>query len=258
VNQQGSGGAKRFRCSWCFAYNDETAERCTICRLRRGERRLGSVRELGLVVLGVFAILTLFGGFAGMSGGNGEQQVATTQAPDATAAVDPGVATDPPTPKPDRHAQRQVEHDYWERIIEKGAVAQSALTLAGAALLNEDRASAYEILKKAKTVAFDAANESSDGVPDGWDDVKDHLSNAFADYGTAYDTMAGALDSDKPSEYAQAREYAQSAQDEFDQAVHLARVHYVDMGGRWQDVSDGTAEAKSMQDMLKALSGAGQ
>ena len=214
------------------------------------------IRELLFIVLGVCVLAGLASALQNaITPPNAAEATPSPVAAANAATVSEPEPTDAPTPKPDRHGERQMAQDYWQHVISKAAFAETALTFAGASLVNEDKVSAYQMLQRAKQYAFDAANASSENVPPGWDDVHEHMSNAMSGFGTAYEKMADALDSDRTSDYAKARDDAGYAQSEYGEAVHLARVHYISMGGRWQDVSDGTVEAKSMMDLFKALAG---
>lgn len=177
---------------------------------------------------------------------------ATTPAP---APTDTPTPVETLTPKPDRHADRQIAQDYWKRVIGKAAFAQNAMLFATANAMNADAVSTYQFVKTAKKFADDGANEAGTNVPPGWDDVSEHMSNAMAGYSAGFDRALSAIDSEKTSDWAEALESTRNAKDEYDQAVHLARVHYIDMGGRWQDVSDGAAEQKALVQLEQMMLG---
>jgi hypothetical protein len=176
----------------------------------------------------------------------------------APAPTDTPKRAETPTPKPDHHADRQIAQDYWQRVIGKAAFAQNAMLFATANAMNADAVSTYQFVKTAKKFADDGANEAGTNVPPGWDDVSEHMSNAMSGYSAAFDRALAAIDSEKTSDWAEALQSTRDAKDEYDQAVHLARVHYMDMGGRWQDVSDGAAEQKALLQLEQMMLGGHQ
>ncbi len=172
----------------------------------------------------------------------------------APGTNEPAAPTDEPTLRPpDRHAQREVAHTWWNKIIVEAAIADGARQGAVDAIASGDLVAASALVKKAHQYSLDASNRVSDGVPDGWDDVAEHLSNAMAGFAAMYEKMERAIDDAKPSTMASAVDDNDNANAELQQAVHLARVHYVAMGGKWSDITDGSSEAKAMGNLVHAL-----
>ena len=73
--------------------------------------------------------------------------------------------------------------------------------------------------------------------------MKDHMSNAMANFASMYDRLHSVIDDPKPSTMAAASEDNDAANTELDRAIHLARLHYIAMGGKWNDITDGKSEA---------------
>ena len=169
--------------------------------------------------------------------------VADTAAPEPTAA---------PTPKPDMHAAREVDQHYWKQVIVTEILANAALHVAQANLHESDVVSASGNLKEAAKYSSAAHHFASVDVPRGWNDVSAQLSEVTDEFSAGFTTMRKAIDTGAVSDMSDALSHSQAANDKLVIATHLARVHYVAMGGKWSDISDGSDEANAMNGLVDA------
>jgi len=197
----------------------------------------------GLGCLGLIAFVIVLGGLGTLF------HSYDAPSPDSTDAP----ATDPSTPKPDLHAQRQVIHDWWGHPVVHLAAADEFLQLAAQSVANGDLTTASTGLEKGADQA-NTAHDEAVNAPDGWKDEGVQLQLGAADLSDALSKERTFLDSQKPSDGADATAAAQRALNEINDATHRVRVRYVALGGKWSDIDDMQKVAQTMQDILQATS----
>ena len=166
-------------------------------------------------------------------------------------------AFDTPGPSDVAAAEQRNAHDrrmpmkaYWDRNLGHYTVAKVAMGRAMQAVQQGDFLSGSQLADKVKQYGFDGANESANDVPEGWDEVHSHLSNAFAGLADAGGKFADALDEKTLKSQKAAIEAVQYEQTEFADALHLARESFKAAGGNGSDLSDGVAEYGSIDSLL--------
>jgi hypothetical protein len=144
----------------------------------------------------------------------------------------------PLRPGPDpQHDQRQVVRDWWNTTGQDVVVAELAIGLASAAVESDDLVTASSETKQAQEASDAASHEVLMNIPDGWQDVAEAVFQATTDFASAYSRLHEAIDSNKPSDMADALDQARTAHDEMMHAKHLARVRYAAMGGNPDDLT---------------------
>ena len=152
-----------------------------------------------------------------------------------------------PSPTPDaakifqsfdpRHDQRQAVREWWNTTGQDVEIAELAINLASAAVQSDDLVTASSETKQAQEASDSASHEVLMNIPDGWQDVAEAVFQATTDFASAYSRLHEAIDSNKPSDMADALDQARNAHDEMMHAKHLARVRYAAMGGNPDDLT---------------------
>ncbi len=135
------------------------------------------------------------------------------------------------------HDQRQAVREWWNTTGQDVVVAELAIGLASAAVQSDDLVTASSETKEAQEASDSASHEVLMNVPDGWQDIADAVFRATTDFASAYSRLHEAIDSNKPSDMADALDQARTAHDEMMHAKHLARVRYAAMGGNPDDLT---------------------
>lgn len=158
-----------------------------------------------------------------------------------------------PARTPNRHAERDVAQTYWHDIILGAVMADAYRILARDALGEGATTNASTYVDKAASYSGATVEAAHKDLPPGWDDVEESVTQSMSDMSTAYKHLRNAIDLDTPSEKSDAIQMSDRAKDELTHAIHLARVHYVAMGGKAADISDGTAEAQGMAEIIQTM-----
>ncbi len=167
---------------------------------------------------------------------------------DAPATAEP---TEAPTPKPDRHDERVRIQTYWNHVINSLAMANEATVAASSAVQGGDLVSASHFLKQGQEAAMHAKEMSQSEVPDGYNEVGSTLFTASDTFANAVGKESDFLDTQTPSVAADALEQRQRAQSEIEDAQHVARMKYVDLGGKIDDLSSFADAANAADQLLK-------
>jgi hypothetical protein len=166
--------------------------------------------------------------------------------------------TPTPRPKPNLHAHREVAHTYWNGIVIASIMADVARQMAGSAIGDDDLVLASRYFRLAQQYSGAAAKMADEHVPPGWEDVRDAARSSSLTIAEAYGTAQTALDSGKPSDIATALDQSDAARERYAEALHLARVHYIAIGGKWSDLTDGSEEATGLAAVVKSAAEANQ
>lgn len=161
-----------------------------------------------------------------------------------------------PVPTPNRHGERETAQTYWHDIILGAVMADGFRVLARDTLGEGDATNASTYVDKAAGYSSATVEAAHKDLPPGWDDVEEAVARSMDDMSTAYKHLRNAIDVNTPSERSNAIQMSDRAKEELMHAVHLARVHYVAMGGKAADISDGSAEAQGMAELIETMKGA--
>ncbi len=187
----------------------------------------------------LFAIPLCILMLAGCGSGDSNSSSASPGANASTATDAPTDSTVAPQAPPDRHSKRAAARDWYLRIINPSATTRAAIIIASDEINNGDTVDASAILKKASEQASQSLLATEEDAPAGWDDVKSSFQAASAELKLSVDNFHDFLDNQVPSKGADAKEHLENYANDFMQAVHQARVHYIAMGGKGSDLSDG-------------------
>lgn len=163
-------------------------------------------------------------------------------------------ATEPPAPKPDHHTERQAIQVYWNHVINSLAIANEATVAASTFVQNADLVSASQMLKQGRGATEQAKEMSQKDVPDGYNEIASTLLLASNDFADAITKESDYLDSSTPSVGAEALSKKQSALSQIEDAQHAARLKYVELGGKIDDLESFAGAAKATDDLMKVLS----
>jgi hypothetical protein len=165
----------------------------------------------------------------------------------------------PATPTPDRHDERQPYQDFWNRIVSNMALAQVSIHYAANAIDQGNAVEASRILGYGETYAQKATDDTTSDVPDQWQTgtVGASLNTGASDMAAAIAKARSYLDSQKPSDLADAQDTAEQAKTEIDEATHDARVSYQAMGGKGADLESMDDAVADMTKTFDALLGSG-
>jgi len=158
------------------------------------------------------------------------------------------------TPKPDRHAERERIQTYWNHVINSLAMANEATVAAAASVQGGDLVSASRFLKQGQEAATHAKEMSQSEVPNGYSEVGSTLFTASDTFADSIRKESDFLDTRAPSVAAEALEQRQRAQGEIEDAQHAARLKYVDLGGKIDDLSSFADAANAADQLLKMFS----
>jgi hypothetical protein len=160
-----------------------------------------------------------------------------------------------PAPAPNRHGEREAAQTYWHDIILGAVMADGFRALARDALGDGDTTNASTYVDKAAGYSSATVEAAHKYLPPGWDDVEEAVSQSMSHMSAAYKHLRNAINLNTPSERSDAIQMSDRAKEELVHAIHLARVHYVAMGGKATDISDGTAEAQGMAELIETIKG---
>ncbi len=181
-----------------------------------------------------------------------------TQAPeDGAVAATTGAPARAPNSRPDRHAERQKAHDYWEKAITALAISSETITMAQASLANNDTADASRFLEQGQKYAASARDTAGNERPDGWDDIGMHLGESAQEFDDALGHLRAYMDSNKASDGASALDSNDQAKNDLANATHEARERYISMGGKWSDLDDVETEQKAVDSLVRMMAGSG-
>jgi len=192
-------------------------------------------------VIASIIIWTLVSVFHG--GGKSQQAQGASTAQTASATAEP---TDSPTqePKPklkprpvDHHEEREVAQKYWSAVLVQAVMIEAAQYNLKQSIGHDDLVEASRYAMQARDTARVTAGQIGRNVPPGWQDVEEQTAASMQHFVRAYAAVTDAIDSEKPSDMAAAIEASDTANSEIEKAVHLARLHYVAMGGKWSDIA---------------------
>jgi hypothetical protein len=178
-----------------------------------------------------------------------------SQATDGTEAPATPEPTDPPTAEPNHHDEREAIRAWWSPALLQMAMAQTCLDLAREAVAQGDLVTASGYLKLGSNSAQKATDLANASAPDGLSDAQDKLFQAASGFRDALGLIRDYMDNSEPSKGSDAVEKAQTARADLEEATHLARVHFRDLGGDPMALDDVDKDAAAVKNMLSALSG---
>jgi hypothetical protein len=175
-----------------------------------------------------------------------------TPMPDSTASAEDVQAVDTPTPV-DSHARRATAQEWYLRVVNQVSLTRACVTIAGDFIEKGDSVNASAILKRAIDTAAKAASAANDNTPEGWSDVQGSFFSATNDLKDAVSSLRSYLDNQEPSSAADSKDKVESSAESFRRGVQQARSHYVAMGGKSDDLSNGSDMTESTIKLLRSM-----
>lgn len=170
-----------------------------------------------------------------------EQASADADARRKTAAAAAQQKADADQAKKNQTVARQQAQQWWADVMAPASAAFFALQNP-VALGAKDAADLSAIVKKAGEMADQAksaaAGGAQDSIPDGWNDVEDSLILASDDLRDGCQSLRDYIDTEAPSKAADAKEKSESSRALFADALEKARAHYIQMGGKPEQLRD--------------------
>lgn len=221
-------------CSACGAPVDPGLNRCPQCKT---DPNTGDAPpDEGLkwtIALGLGAVFLL--GYCGVAMRNNAHPPSAANEPVAAAGQS-------------QVAKRQAAQNWWQASARPLAL---SFGLAAVAIQIFGQADTWDPIEASKTLkqAADAANLAwqraaglnagkREPLPDGWTDVQRNVQESAATLESACKKLREIFDDPRPSTVVEAQERYDAAVSGAHDAVTTARRHYVEMGGRANDVSD--------------------
>ena len=170
-----------------------------------------------------------------------------TDSPTESPATPKARPTVKPTPKiVDHHDERASDKGWWSTEGLFLAQANDTFMQAREKLGAGDIDGATEQMHTAMDDADKAIQASEAAVPNGWDDVSSKLNESARDFKETISDMLAMIVNTNRSDGERGLAANEAAKNAADDATHLARVHYADLGGA-------TADIISIADMADGL-----
>lgn len=196
---------------------------------KNAEKRVNRVASISSGVA-----IGLVGGIAILGGLTTFGMPSQRQANAAVSSDLPSAASMTTNAPEDKHDERKALADYWNPMAATYLALRSQFGPAYAAMQSGDAATASEDLAKAAEEAQALTTQTSGTtIPDGleFSDKCINPDTAFQSMKDSFDSMHSALDSGKPSEFADAKEKLEFAELEFTICRHDVAVRYAALGG---------------------------
>jgi len=245
-----------FECR-CGALNSVRESACTQCgeaQKRRfsfagktASQSPGQARDMlnGFLALSVliFAGVVVVGIIAGLFSNATHEPVTASAHPQRASAAR------------DQHAERESARAYWMKITLGLAIANETIAFAKDSVSRGDTVQANQYLAAGEQYASRVSNMVATDRPDGWDDVGDGLRSS-ADYlADALRDFNAFMDSNKPSDGASALDASDKAKSIIEATTHTARLKYIAMGGKWDDLPDVGSQQSGVDEIMKSIAG---
>jgi hypothetical protein len=233
-----------------------------LCGYRVFRRRRGSAIGWGI---GAFFFMLCWGVSGGAGSSTDDSQKVATAAtaaptePHHTPRKHARLPTPEPTPdvtpKPDYHQQRVAYQQYWNKATSGLAMAYVCINYAAKSVEQGDMVSASKLLSRAEDFANQEKQNTEDNVPERFDndDIKLNLFMAANQLADAAYHARSFLDDQKPSDMASAQDLSAQAAEYVTTATHAARLVYIDMGGKGDDLESMQDQATSVVKVMDSL-----
>jgi hypothetical protein len=187
------------------------------------------------------------------SGDANTSTAASSATDDANTSTTSNAADAATTQPSDRHNERATDREWYLKIVDNIAVARAIVQFAGDAVQQGDMGTGSAIMERAEQSADAAVSASMETAPSGWDDVSTDLWSASKDLKAAIASLRSYMDEQRPSEAADVQDKIASSTASLQSGVTKARSHYVDLGGKSDDLPDGEEMMNATLAMLRTL-----